>query len=486
MANSLRYQLRALHETTVIESLGDRQFLPRYGFPIGLHQLKVIVPTRRDSGRWRVEDQFRLERPGLLALGEYVPGSQLIVGGKVVTSRGILKHWTGANIDSALGLRGKYLTCPSGHLHYSISQDLGDCPLCGSAVVQPPRDLLFARNGYSTAAWDPPRASTEIDQVGEVQRATVTFTQDRRDGAGFAESGSFAGVAGLSATYREDGELLVYNEGDSHLGFAICLRCGYAESETQSGSGQVNLPRNGRFAQHAPLESTNRLARCWVAPGDAQVLRHQSLAARESTDVLLFDFTTCLGQAVLDGQLMNTVAAALSLAGSQLLELDARELGAMLTATDAGGGQGVVIYDNVPGGAGHVRELFDLGRCWLEAAVADVLWINAEHHAHCESGCLDCVLSFNRHLAAAEPYRWRQAHDLLRMLLDDAGPPGAGTDSVASPDDAGDQPPRTEGIRGAGVGSISTPKDEGGERLSDEERLARARVKAAGKRKKRD
>lgn len=196
MANSLRYQLRALHETTVIESLGDRQFLPRYGFPIGLQQLKVIVPDDKDSRRWRVEDQFRLERPGLLALGEYVPGSQLIVGGKVVTSRGILKHWTGANIDSALGLRGKYLTCPNGHLYYSISQDLGDCPLCGLEVVQPPRDLLFVRNGYSTAAWDPPRASVETDSVGEVQRATVTFTQPRRDGAGYAQSASFGGVVG--------------------------------------------------------------------------------------------------------------------------------------------------------------------------------------------------------------------------------------------------------------------------------------------------
>lgn len=32
----------ALSDTTVIESLADRQFLPRYGFPIGLQKLRVL------------------------------------------------------------------------------------------------------------------------------------------------------------------------------------------------------------------------------------------------------------------------------------------------------------------------------------------------------------------------------------------------------------------------------------------------------------
>lgn len=296
-------------------------------------------------------------------------------------------------------------------------------------------------------------------------------------------------TVGLSATYREDGELLVYNEGDCHLGFAICLRCGYAESETQTGSGQIDLPRKGRFALHAPLDSTSQQARCWSAAGDAQVLRHQSLAARESTDVLLFDFGACLDRAALvDSRLMNTIAAALSLAGSQLLELDARELGAMLTPTGSMRQQGVVIYDNVPGGAGHVRELFDLNRQWLETAASKVLWVNAEHHAHCESGCLDCVLSFNRHLAPAEPYRRRQAHDLLRMLLDGDGPHAAVAPRGETPDGAEVQVLEASGESGPKPPDVPSATAPGGDRmrLSDEERLARARAKAAGgKRKKR-
>ncbi len=65
-ANMLRYQMSALFETTVIEALADLQFLPRYGFPIGLQKLRVITPDENDKTKIREEDQFRLERPGKL------------------------------------------------------------------------------------------------------------------------------------------------------------------------------------------------------------------------------------------------------------------------------------------------------------------------------------------------------------------------------------------------------------------------------------
>ena len=73
---ALYYQARKLRDVTVIEALADRQFMPRYGFPIGVQKLNVLsYDDRRD--RVINEDQYRLERPSLLALREYVPGSQL-------------------------------------------------------------------------------------------------------------------------------------------------------------------------------------------------------------------------------------------------------------------------------------------------------------------------------------------------------------------------------------------------------------------------
>src|SRR5260221_6855712 len=65
------------------------------------------------------------------SIGEYVPGSQLLVGGKLVTSHGLLKHWTGADINNYIGLRGQYTTCVNKHFYYRIAADsLGTCPIC--------------------------------------------------------------------------------------------------------------------------------------------------------------------------------------------------------------------------------------------------------------------------------------------------------------------------------------------------------------------
>jgi len=58
-------------------------------------------------------------------------------------------------------------------------------------------------------------------------------------------------------------------------------------------------------------------------------------------------------------RLMQTLGYALQIAGARLLELDTRELGVMVASSaDFSNGSGAVLYDNVPGGAGHVREFF--------------------------------------------------------------------------------------------------------------------------------
>jgi len=414
-ANALRYQVRALYEMTVIEALADRQFLPRYGFPIGNQRLRVIVPDETKSGKYREEDQYRLERSGLLAIGEYVPGSQLLVGGKLITSHGLLKHWTGANIDNYLGLSGQYTTCVNGHFYYKIAAgSLGFCPICGAEAESTPKYFLLPMHGFSSAAWDPPRFSTDVERVGRTEQATITFAQ--REGADIAEQDNYAGIEGLRAYYREDGELLVYNEGEYGKGFAICLKCGYTESEKKFGDGQVNLPPS--FKWHAELTASKEAYTCWKNGEAPAVFRNRVLAAKQTTDVLMLDFTRCLGQKATNSRLVWTLTQALQISGAKLLELDGRELGALITPTGILGiGLGAVLYDNVPGGAGHVLELMALGREWLEEAY-ETMYVNQQHDETCETACLDCLLTFE----AQEPMRRgllrrRYAMQLLGALL---------------------------------------------------------------------
>jgi hypothetical protein len=435
-ANAIWYQLRALYETTVIEALADQQFLPRYGFPIGVHRLRIIEHDK-ETGRLREEDQFRLERRGLLALREYVPGSQLLVGGKLVTSRGLLKHWTGAEIDNYLGLRGVFGRCASGHFYYRLSSELGACPLCSGEPEAMPQDLLFPSHGFTSAAWDPPKISTDTERVGRTERATVTFARGNTDTSDIVTRADFGGITGAQARYREDGEILVFNQGDADLGFAICLKCGYSESETNRGEGKLRLPPG--FERHARIHGASLKDTCW-SRGETPVLRNQALAARETTDVLMLDLTARLGPFGRSETVAWTLAYAFVGAGAGLLDLDTREIGALVVpAGVAGASLAPALYDNVPGGAGHVRELMETGRGLLERAL-DVMYVDEKHDSQCTTACLDCLLTFDaQDVMTRGLLHRRDTVGILRALLNGAplptvpGPSGSSSGVRAAP-----------------------------------------------------
>ncbi len=318
-ANALYYQLNTLSDVTVIETLADLQVLPRYGFPIGLSRLRVVAANNgKHDGPMREEDQLRLERSGLMALREYVPGSRLMAGGRVVTSRGLLKHWTGGDIDNGFGLRGVTGQCANNHRCYSISKELNECPLCSQPIQAPQEPILIPKHGYTTAAWDPPRFRYDAEVVGHVNRQTLAF---RGEVAELIEKSDFGGIPQLVARYRQDGEILVTNSGSKSKGFALCTKCGYAESETERGQGQMHLPTG--FERHASLFSNNAKRWCWPE-GQAPVLRNQTLAASYTTDILLVDWSPWLHYAAPNHrEIHEAIAAALLLSGARVLDLEA-------------------------------------------------------------------------------------------------------------------------------------------------------------------
>ena len=388
-ANSIRHMIKARCEITVIEWLADRRFLPRYGFPINLQSLtvrKAIEGTHRDSSA--PDERYRLERSSLLSLREYVPESRVLVGGRVATSRGLRKHWTDNNLDKALGLEYFALKCPEGHVYIRQSPDEA-CPKCGRNP-ESKQQLVFPRFGYTTAGWEKMPLGTKLERIGEQSVCPTAFTE--HGGARTVEA--FGGVPGARITYREEAELLVRNAGRRGCGFAICTRCGFAMSEVDYGQGRMNLPRG--FTKHASVFSSNPTSFCWARSEEAApVLRNRVLAARELTDMALLEWP---GATLDEYDGVYSLGRALVLAGAHLLELDERELRTEIIPMRADN-LGIVIYDTTPGGAGHCRELINLGEEWIKAT-RDVLYVNDEHHAHCRKACLDCILDFSDQYSA--------------------------------------------------------------------------------------
>ena len=388
-ANSIRHMIRALCQITVIEWLADRRFLPRYGFPINLQRLSVrkAIEGRR-SDYSEPDERYRLERSSLLALREYVPGSRVLVGSRVATSRGLRKHWTDSNLDEALGLQYFSLECSEGHVYVHQSPE-ETCPRCDGVSVKQ-QQLVFPRFGYTTAGWDKMPLGTNLERIGVQSVCPTAFTE----GTEGETSENFSGVSGARIVYREEASLLVRNHGQRRCGFAICIRCGFAMSELEYGNGRMRLPKN--FAKHASVFSSNSNSFCWEKDGEtAPVLRNRVLAARELTDMVLLEWPGA-HSFVRDG--VYSFGRALLLAGARLLELDERELGMELMPLHAGN-LGIVIYDASPGGAGHCQELIHLGKDWIKAT-RRILYVDEKHHSRCKKACLDCILDFSGQYSA--------------------------------------------------------------------------------------
>jgi hypothetical protein len=318
---------------------------------------------------------------------EYVPGASFFVGNKVVTSHGLLKHWTGENLNTAIGFRGQMAECVNGHRFYSFNADLGPCSVCGAAERKAdPQPLLFPRFGFSTAAWDRPQfRGAPTPPIGRPELLTISLLNNERP--------DFGGLMGVTARYQEDGELLVINAGSGERGFAVCLNCGYSESElTAFKHGPEELPKS--YEHHAPLQfAPTKNGRTWVncrKHNGKHDLRRQMLTARQVTDIAVIDVPQLVNA---DLAVATTLAHAFRLAGTQLLSLDSRELGSFVRPTDSGPHCGLVLFDSMPGGAGHVAELLESAADWI-GRLTDVLFVNEAHHERCISACLDCLLSY--------------------------------------------------------------------------------------------
>jgi len=424
-ANSMRYQLTDRYNVTVIEGLADYQFLPRYGFPIGIHALKVRLARDSKGGGSRIENQFRLERPALLALREYAPGCSVVVGGVTLRSRGLLKHWTGSLADAPLGMRGHAAKGDDGNLYYSTksSQAVNDLLNANGAKIQGGKSqLLLPRHGFSTAAWDRPRRPRQTDFGPNVEITTSAFVRGLQSSEQPEQFDDVGGIKGLVARYRDRGELLVYNKGNISNGYAICTSCGYADSEIEAiGDGRDKLPSG--FEDHKPIDKLDKTkySACW-RKGEAPVLRHQWLAATQTTDVLLLDFTPVLKpEDCAKFSLMLTLGHALRLGTARLLELDSREIGITTVSVNEKKSLGIVLYDNVPGGAGHVLEVVrnsTISSEWIKLTQEKILYINDEHHQRCEIACLDCLLTFEtQNDVMQDRINRRLAYDTLSALI---------------------------------------------------------------------
>jgi hypothetical protein len=376
--NAIHYQAKALWRTETIAALAEKRFLPRYGFPISVQALTV----QTDSA----EEPVQFQRSSTLALSEYVPGSVLLGGGKSYSSHGVLSFWAETG-NKSFGLRKYLYHCMNGH-QWTELQPLAVevCPRCQAPLAHSKKDLLLPRFGYSTAIWDGPTWETDQERVGVTQvlasmllSATPAHTVE-----------DFAGIAELYVQLFENADLLAMNAGQYECGFALCTRCGFADSMRNATDDLPSLD-GVSFREHLPIAGKSGNTRpCWKHGEGELVIRHLHFAAEHNTDLLQLDLERC--NSLRTSAMAVTFAHTVHLAAAELLEVDLREISLSTEDLRQGTARRFYLYDSDAGGSGHVAELI-AREAELGEALLRVLRRGSAHDSRCRDACLRCLLT---------------------------------------------------------------------------------------------
>lgn len=313
-------RIQTIQRRYLINHLSSRNVIPKYGFPVDVVELEV----------WHHADEAKnleLDRDLKIALSEYAPSSQVVAGGKLWTSRYLKK------VADREWPRYRYAICDYCHYYQRVlpesDEQLKECPACGQPLGRNRGIFIIPEFGFITSN-DPPK------KPGETRPERTYTTRTYYSGESESEEGitlNFKGMQ-LTATPASEGKMAVINHA-GYQGFSICSRCGYALL------GNENTPATHRTP--------------WGSECDGELFRGLRLGHEFKTDILQLKFTKYAND--IDGFWLSLLYAILE-GASEELDIDRRDLnGCLYPYAGDPTMPAIIIFDEVPGGAGHVKRI---------------------------------------------------------------------------------------------------------------------------------
>lgn len=342
--------------------LSRKAVIPKYGFPVDLVELDTRLAVT-GAGAGSVE----LQRDLSLAISEFAPESKLIANKSVWTShalkRVVGKEWP----------RSAYHRCSK---HNTFQRwEIGATPLaslCGCSL--PEHEYVIPQFGFTTSRKGPAEPTV-------------------RTGRLFTSRPFFAGPSGAEGEVIEipnhdpvvamrkasPGWMVVICEGRKGAGFYVCGAC---------GTGMTKRSKDHETAYGAKCNGS---------------LREVSLAHEFVTDVLQIDLQVPPG---IGEPLWAAYSTAFGLVEgvAEVLEVPSTDLAATIRPTDVHTFPRIVLYDNVPGGAGLVADLEEIATL---VQCVEVARERVGGRCGCaeESACYACLRSYRNQFA--HPYLQR-------------------------------------------------------------------------------
>ncbi|HEX5409849.1 MAG TPA: DEAD/DEAH box helicase [Gemmatimonadaceae bacterium] len=384
-ADRLQRLRRTLGGRALLSFLASRNVLPKYGFPVDVVELDV---TRSGSAE---ATKLDLSRDLAQAVADYAPGTQTIAAKAAWESIGLV---TRQNYTWPMY---KWVVCPEcRRFRHGLHEVTDSCPACGSSksgreqgtFLVPLFGFVGRQKGRAGEA-RPPRLATVATHFGDYKDVEPEWEKVN----------SLSEGPVVRQRVSRQGRITIINTGPQGRGYRICESCGYGEPAPPPSvaGGSARGRRASRADEHENPRVPGR--RCRGA------LQHRHLGHEFLTDTLELD----LGRSMTDSEARSTLAALL--AATRALDIDPDDVGGTLHFA-AAGIPTLVIYDAVPGGAGHARHLAERIDDLLLAALARVQACACGE----ETSCYNCLRTYRNQAWHDELVRGEAVRTLAATL----------------------------------------------------------------------
>ena len=355
---------KKLHENeNLLGHLAVNAFLPGYGFPTDVVEMKIRKMEDLRRERQNREDNLfvRKENPSRsldIALREYAPGSEIVLDGRVYRSAGInlrvKSDEQGKNEAQRFDTAWRCKNCgASGVARYKYSHDDIRCYCCGEAVPFTEQQTVLTPAGFLTDFFE--------DSGNDVSSQTFVPTHAPR----VQLNGTITALPQPDCgeiRYGSGGEVLFRSGGKHENGFAVCMRCGRADSMTEDNELPTVFSGDYHKTLGGGLDMGSKSKDC----PNSNVQRNIHLSHRIQTDVLEIALKNPQTKAWLDSgnkTAARTIAVAVRDEIAACLGIETTEMGyAVREDKDLETGTVrclIQIYDQAAGGAGFVLSAVD-------------------------------------------------------------------------------------------------------------------------------
>ena len=370
-------RMRTLKGEDALSFLSRKAIIPKYGFPVDVVEL--------DTQRWDAASDasnVTLQRDLTLAIAEFAPTSKLIANKKVWTSYGVKR------VAERELPKWWYARCET-HARFERVPFQTDRPLfnrcCDRMVIHQYVEPQF---GFITSR----------DKPAEPKgRPAREFTTRPYFGGFKSNEGSQLDFGPATINVVSPGYMVVLCEGRRGEGFFLCNRC---------GAGFRSITRDIQAQHLSPYgEPCSGVLRPAVSLGHELV-----------TDVLKIDFTVIPDGSIEPRWLAVSVAHALVEGAAELMDIPSNDLNTTVAGLeDRPALPSVIIYDNVPGGAGLVARLQTI-ESFRSCLVAARRRVSGTCGCDADTSCYGCLRNYRNQFA--HPYLQRgAAYDYLTTVL---------------------------------------------------------------------